>query len=153
MPEQPEVNIKQLLVESHLLDKTEEVGETMCRLRWGSAMVLAGIVGRKLVAIAPLFRNPPEGKEKAFFRRILELNGTLSGVVSFAIQPDGWIVLQAGRDLQGMDADEFTFTVSTVAKYADDFDDQLYDEFYAGTDVVRHEATAVVESFSSRDKE
>jgi hypothetical protein len=54
----------------------------------------------------------------------------MGGMASFAIQPDGWIVLHAGRALKGIDAGEFANLVAGVGRFADQFDDQLIAEFY-----------------------
>jgi len=55
----------------------------------------------------------------------------MGGMASFAIQPDGWVVLHAGRPLKGIDADEFATLVSGVGRFADEFDDKLIAEFFA----------------------
>jgi hypothetical protein len=55
----------------------------------------------------------------------------MGGMASFAIQPDGWVVLHSGRALRGLDAHEFAVLVSAVGRFADQFDDQLIAEFYA----------------------
>jgi hypothetical protein len=52
-------------------------------------------------------------------------------MASFAIQPDGWVVLHAGRALRGMDPHEFATLVAGVGRFADQFDDLLIAEFYA----------------------
>lgn len=130
MSDQPKVNLKALLEEADLLDKAVKLEDTLYELRWGSALVIVGIKGPAMVAIAPMFNKLPDGAELAFLHRLLELNATLGGMAGFAIQPDGWIVLHGGRDVKGMDADEFALVVSTVARHADQFDDQLYDEFF-----------------------
>ena len=85
-----------------------------------------------MVAIAPLFRNVPMGKELAFFKKLLEHNAFMGGIASFALQPDGWVVLHAGRALKGIDGNEFATLVAGVGRFADDFDDKLIAEFYAG---------------------
>ena len=101
------------------------------RLQWGSAFVIAGISGSAVVAIAPLFRSVPHGKELAFFKKLLEHNAHMGGMASFALQADGWVVLHAGRALKGIDAHEFATMVAGVGRFADQFDDQLIEEFYA----------------------
>jgi hypothetical protein len=55
----------------------------------------------------------------------------MGGMASFAIQPDGWVVLHSGRALKGLDAHEFAVLVSAVGRFADQFDDQLIGEFFA----------------------
>jgi hypothetical protein len=55
----------------------------------------------------------------------------MGGMASFAIQPDGWVILHAGRALRGLDSAEFAALVSGVGRFADQFDDELIKEFYA----------------------
>ena len=100
-------------------------------MQWGSAFVLVGVSGSAIVAIAPLFRTPPTDKEPAFYRKLLEHNAYMGGMASFAIQPDGWVILHAGRAISGMDAQEFATMVAGVGRFADQFDDPLIAEFYA----------------------
>jgi hypothetical protein len=121
-----------LLAESGLADKAEKLDDRLVRLQWGSAFVIAGISGAAVVAIAPLFKQLPAGKELAFFRKLLEHNAHMGGMASFAIQPDGWVVLHAGRALKGLDGHELATMIAAVGKFADQFDDQLIEEFYAG---------------------
>ena len=129
------MNLAQLLEQSGLLGdenvKAKKVDDSMHHLQWGSANIVIGVTEHALVVISPMFHELPAGKEAAFLHRLLQANSVLGGMASFAIQPDGWVVLQSGRDLVGMDADEFAFVVRTVATAADEFDDLLYDEFYA----------------------
>ena len=120
-----------LLEGSGLADKADRIDDTMYRLQWGSAFVIVGVSGTAIVAIAPLFQNLPAGREAEFYRKLLEHNAYMGGMASFAIQPDGWVVLHAGRALKGLDAHEFAVLVSSVGRFADQFDDQLIAEFYA----------------------
>jgi hypothetical protein len=119
-----------LLSGSGLADKAVRIDDNLIRLQWGSAFVIAGISGTAVVAIAPLFRALPRGKEPAFCRKLLEHNAYMGGMASFAIQGDGWVVLHAARVLKGIDADEFETMVAAVGRFADQFDDQLIAEFY-----------------------
>jgi hypothetical protein len=119
-----------LMASSGLADKAVHIDENLVRLQWGSAFVIVGISGAAVVAIAPLFRAVPRGKELAFYRKLLEHNAYMGGIASFAIQSDGWVVLHAGRPLKGMDGQEFSTLVAGVGRYADQFDDQLIAEFY-----------------------
>ena len=120
-----------LLAGSGLADKAVRLDEHLVRLQWGSAFVIAGISGSAVVAVAPLFRAVPATKELAFYKKILEHNAYMGGMAAFAIQPDGWVVLQAGRALKGIDAQEFATLVAGVGRFADQFDDTLIAEFYA----------------------
>ncbi len=126
----PPIDLSKLLAECELDGKTERISDSMVRLRWGSAMVIVGIAGAAIVVIAPLFPRLPEGKEEAFCRRLLELGGTMGGIASFAIQADGWVVLHAGRGTRGLDANELAVMIGSVGRFADQYDDELYDAFY-----------------------
>jgi hypothetical protein len=123
-------NLEALLAEAGLGDKASRVHDNLWRMQWGSAFVIVAISGSAIVAIAPLFRAVPVGKELAFYRKLLEHNAHMGGMASFAIQPDGWVVLHAGRAVKGLDGGELATMVSAVGKFADDFDDKLIAEFY-----------------------
>jgi hypothetical protein len=124
--------LDELLSGCGLTDRAEKIDEHMVRLQYGSAFVIVGTSGSAIVAIAPMFRNLPPGKELAFFQRLLEHNAYMGGMASFALQPDGWVVLHAGRPIKGIDANEFATLVAGVGRFADQFDDKLIAEFYAG---------------------
>ena len=119
-----------LMAAGELADKAVRIDDNLMRLQWGSAFVIVGISGAAVVAIAPLFRAVPRGKELAFYRRLLEHNAHMGGIASFAIQSDGWVVLHAGRPIKGMDGQELATMVAGVGRFADQFDDQLIAEFY-----------------------
>ena len=123
--------LDELLTGSGLAEKAVKIDEHLVRLQWGSAFVIAGISGSAVVAIAPLFRSVPPGKELAFFTKLLEHNAYMGGIASFALQPDGWIVLHAGRALKGIDSTEFATLIAGVGRFADQFDDELVAQFYA----------------------
>lgn len=123
-------SLEQLLQESGLAEKAQAVEANLVRLQWGSAFVIVGISGSAIVAIAPLFREVPADKVDAFYRKLLEHNAYMGGMASFAIQPDGWVILHAGRALKGIDALEFANMVAGVGRFADQFDDELIHEFY-----------------------
>lgn len=123
-------SLEQLLQESGLADKAQAVEANLVRLQWGSAFVIVGVSGSAIVAIAPLFREVPHDKLTAFYRKLLEHNAYMGGMASFAIQPDGWVILHSGRALKGIDAMEFANMVAGVGRFADQFDDQLIHEFY-----------------------
>lgn len=120
-----------LLADSGLADKAVKVDEHLVRFQWGSAFVIAGISGSAVIAIAPMFRSMPSGREAEFMKKLLEHNAYMGGIASFALQPDGWVVLHAGRAMKGIDAGEFATLVAGVGRFADQFDDQLVAEFYA----------------------
>jgi hypothetical protein len=122
----------QLLAEAGLAEKAEKLDDRLVRLQWGSAFVISGISGSAVVAIAPMFKTLPAGREAAFFQKLLEHNAHMGGIASFALQPDGWVVLHAGRALKGLDAQELATMIAAVGKFADQYDDQLIEEFFAG---------------------
>jgi hypothetical protein len=124
-------DIHALLAEAGLADKVARIDDRLARLQWGSAFVIVGISGAALVAIAPLFRSVPHDNQPAFYRKLLEHNALMGGMASFAIQPDGWVVLHAGRAVKGLDAPELATMIAAVGRFADQFDDQLIAEFYA----------------------
>lgn len=124
-------SIESLLTEAGLRDKAEPHGEGLFRMQWGSAIVMVGAAGSAVVAIAPLFKAPPADRREAFFHKLLEHNAFMGGMAAFAIQPDGWVVLHAGRSRKGLDAHELATLVSGVGRFADEFDDQLIAEFFA----------------------
>src|SRR3954451_24504135 len=105
-----------LLKAAHLSERAVWVSENLVRMQWGSAFVLVGVSGQAIVAIAPLFRASPTGKELPFYRKLLQHNAYMGGMAAFAIQPDGWIVLHAGRALKGLDGDELSTMVAGVGK-------------------------------------
>lgn len=122
--------LESLLNDSGLADKAQRIEANLVRLQWGSAFVIVGVSGSAIVAIAPLFREVPNQKVTAFYKKLLEHNAYMGGMASFAIQPDGWVILHAGRALKGIDAQEFAAMVAGVGRFADQFDDQLIGEFY-----------------------
>lgn len=124
-------SLEDLLTEAGLRAKAEPMDNGLYRMQWGSAIVLVGVAGQAIVAIAPLFRNPPAANTETFYRRLLEHNAFMGGMAAFAVQPDGWVVLHAGRSRKGMDAHELAVMVSGVGRFADDFDDKLISEFFA----------------------
>ncbi len=141
-----------LLKGSGLADKAVRIDPNLVRLQWGSAFVIAGVSGSAVVAIAPLFRALPAGKELAFMTKLLAHNAYMGGIASFALQPDGWIVLHAGRSLKGIDANEFATLVAGVGRFADQFDDQLIAEFYTASGTVSaHASTANSGEFPATD--
>jgi hypothetical protein len=103
------------------------------------------VSGSAIVAIAPLFRDLPKDRVNEFYRKLLEHNAYMGGMASFALQPDGWTVLQAGRALRGIDPQEFAVLVSGVGRFADQFDDLLIGEFFAEARA-ESDATAVIEA-------
>ncbi len=125
-----EEQLKASLEASGLLSAAEEVGDGMFRLSWGMTTVVCAARGSAVVAMAPMFDKLPKKKVDGFCRHILELNAEMGGTASFAIQSDGSVVLQSGRGLEGLDPEELELLLSTVGKFADDYNDALDKEFY-----------------------
>jgi hypothetical protein len=132
--------LESLLKDSNLAEKATEVDKNLVRLQWGSAHVLVGVSGAAIVAIAPLFRHPPVEKTNLFLKKLLEHNAYMGGMASFAIQPDGWVILHAGRAVKGMDSNEFATMVAGVGRFADQFDDKLIAEFYVDAPEMTNQA-------------
>ena len=130
-----------LLATSGLAEKAVRIDDHLVRLQWGSAFVIVGVSGSAIVAIAPLFRDLPKDRVNDFYRKLLEHNAYMGGMASFAIQPDGWVILHAGRALKGMDSGEFANMVAGVGRFADQFDDQLIHEFYVDQPEATNQAT------------
>ena len=122
--------LESLLQESGLADKAQVLEQNLVRLQWGSAFVIVGVSGSAVVAISPLFREVPRDKTTDFYKKLLEHNAYMGGMAAFAIQPDGWVILHAGRALKGIDGNEFANLVAGVGRFADQFDDTLIKEFY-----------------------
>src|SRR5215468_2492795 len=97
-----------LMTASGLADKAVRIDDNLVRLQWGSAFVIVGISGAAVVAISPLFRAVPRGKELAFYRKLLEHNPYMRSIAALAIQNDGWVVPHAGRPPKGMDSQYFS---------------------------------------------
>ena len=134
-------SLEKLLQDSGLAEKAQVLEANLIRLQWGSAFVIVGVSGSAIVAIAPLFRDLPKDRVNEFYRKLLEHNAYMGGMASFAIQPDGWVILHAGRALKGMDATEFANMVAGVGRFADQFDDQLIHEFYVDHPEATNQAT------------
>ena len=134
-------SLEKLLQDSGLADKAQVLEPNLVRFQWGSAFVIVGVSGSAIVAIAPLFRELPKERVTDFYRKLLEHNAYMGGMASFAIQPDGWVILHAGRALKGMDSNEFASMVAGVGRFADQFDDQLIGEFYVDQPEATNQAT------------
>ena len=123
--------VKTLLAQCRLLDMADRVSDSTYSIRWGSVTIITGSSGGGVVVVAPMFDAPPKRRREAFCHRLLELNSEMGGTASFAFQRDGAVVLQVGRGIKGVDADEFGIMLGTVARFAQDYTPRLRDEFYA----------------------
>lgn len=126
----PHKALAQLIDEAGLGAAAEKVGESMYRLKWGSATLITGTVGEGIVVIAPMFESPPKQNLEGFYKRLLEINGEMGGTAALSLQPDGAVVLQVGRGIKGLDSHEFGLMLGTVGRFADEYDNRLEDEFY-----------------------
>ena len=126
----PEKVLAKLIEDAGLGDAAEKVGESMYRLKWGSATLITGTAGEGIVVIAPMFEAPPKTNLEAFYKRLLEINSAMGGTATLAVQPDGSIVLQVGRGIKGLDSHEFGLMLGTVGRFADEYDNRLEEEFY-----------------------
>ena len=74
----------------------------------------------------------PRENREVFYRRLLELNGTLFGRASFWVGGDQTVRLVAGRPMEDLDPSELIDLVLWTTEQADHFDDELMDEFGRG---------------------
>ncbi len=122
--------LKTLLEQCRLLEMANQVNENTYSIEWGSVTVVTGSSGGGIVVVAPMFDAPPRRRREAFCHRLLELNSEMGGTAAFAVQPGGAVVLQVGRGLKGINADEFGIMLGTVARFAQDYTSRLRDEFF-----------------------
>jgi hypothetical protein len=97
----------------------------------GSATVGINVVEQKgfILFLAPIMEVPPQNRE-ALYRRLLELNYLATEDGAFAIdQETGRVYLRALRSLEALDFEEFVDMLDTVARVADEYDDQLRAQF------------------------
>ena len=97
----------------------------------GSATVGINVVEEKgfLMFLAPIMDVPQQNKE-ALYRQLLELNYLATEDGAFAIdRQSGRVYLRAMRALDSLDFDEFVDLLDTVARVADEYDDQLRAQF------------------------
>jgi hypothetical protein len=72
----------------------------------------------------------PQANREALYRRLLELNYLATEDGAFAVDREsGRVYLRALRPLEGFDFEEFVDLLDTVARVADEYDDQLRAEF------------------------
>jgi len=124
------MTIEELLEGSGLAEKAVRLDENLVRMQWGSAFVIAGSPAPPSCDRAAVPRGP-EGPGARVLQEAARAQRVHGGMASFALQPDGWVVLHAGRALKGIDSQEFATLVAGVGRFADQFDDQLIAEFYA----------------------
>jgi hypothetical protein len=101
----------------------------------GSAHGTVGIVSNPrdpsvhLLLVTLEIMRVPKGERGPFFRRLLELNGTLLGRANFWIGGDDVVRLHAGRTLEDLDPSELVDVILWTSEQADYFDDVLLEEF------------------------
>jgi len=84
---------------------------------------------REFLQVASPLMRVPQGNEKTFFRRLLELNDVKLGI-KLSIQSGSdqvWALYE--RDLVGIDYTELKTTVLDLEYWADELDDILINEF------------------------
>ncbi len=97
----------------------------------GSATVGINVVEQKgfILFLAPIMEVPDKNKE-ALYRKLLELNYLATEDGAFAIDEEtGKVYLRALRSLEALDFEEFVDMLDTVARVADEYDDQLRAQF------------------------
>ena len=97
----------------------------------GSATVGINVVEQKgfILFLAPIMEVPEKNRE-ALYHRLLELNYLATEDGAFAIdEATGKVYLRALRSLEALDFEEFVDMLDTVARVADEYDDQLRAEF------------------------
>jgi Tir chaperone protein (CesT) family len=99
----------------------------------GSATVGINVVEQKgfILFLAPIMEVPKDVKNReALYKRLLELNYLATEDGAFAIdQETGKVYLRALRSLEALDFEEFVDMLDTVARVADEYDDQLRAQF------------------------
>ncbi len=130
MAETPTDVVARLLNQVGLANVAEKVGDGMYKIKWGSATLITGAAGNGIVAIAPMFSQPPPARREEFYRALLEINAAIGGTAAFAVHKDGTVALQLGRGVEGLDANEFALMLGAVGKFADQYDDILKAEYY-----------------------
>jgi hypothetical protein len=123
--------VARLLAQVGLANVAEKVGDGMYKIKWGSATLITGAAGNGIVAIAPMFAQPPGAKREEFYRRLLEINATIGGTAAFALHKDGTVALQLGRGIDGLDANEFALMLGAGGQLADPYHDNLKSEIKA----------------------
>ena len=71
----------------------------------------------------------PLSEELSFYRRLLEINSTLSGRSSFSVDQENIVWLNAGRKVLDLSATELHELIDHTSKAADYYDDLLLDSF------------------------
>ena len=97
----------------------------------GSATVGINVVEQKgfILFLAPIMEVPEKNRE-ALYRKLLELNYLATEDGAFAIdEATGKVYLRALRSLEALDFEEFVDMLDTVARVADEYDDQLRAQF------------------------
>lgn len=100
------------------------------RFQWGTATIEIYISVHDqyqyFQVLAPIITLPTSNL-LPFYRRMLELNLQLTNA-SFGVYQD-IVFIFSERQLQGLDQNEAEFLITMVAQYADQFDDDLVNEF------------------------
>ncbi len=97
----------------------------------GSATVGINVIEQKgfILFLAPIM-DVPEKRREELYRQLLELNHLATEDGAFAIdRTTNRIYLRALRSLEALDFEEFVDMLDTVARIADEYDDQLKAHF------------------------
>jgi hypothetical protein len=110
-------------------------GETTAyALKRGSARVIVAVHGSTaddgtLRVVAPVVQVPADaGRHAAFFRRLLELNGSEVRGAAFGLFGGDAVVI-VERGVRDLDASEVEAAIRNVGRIADKWDDALATEF------------------------
>ena len=130
-----EETIEALGVEPTQARLSAEGGQRRWSLQRGSAAILIALAppaaasrDGSIRVIARVVRLPSDDRQLAFFRRLLELNGSELSGVAFGIH-GGEVVLIAERSVRDLDASEVDSMVRTIGRAADQYDDVLAKEY------------------------
>jgi hypothetical protein len=96
--------------------------------KFGSARVTIQVVPGEELRVSSPFLNLPRKGTQAALRRILELNLTSTGGARFALD-GGQLFVVWSRPLEGLDYEEFTAGLGSVARTSDDYDEALRKEW------------------------
>lgn len=97
----------------------------------GSATVGINVIEKHgiLLLLSRIMTVPKENRSE-FFKKLLELNYTVSSNAAFALDSQtDTIYLRAARSIAGLDYEEFEELLHSVATVADEWDDRLKSQF------------------------
>ena len=127
------------MVDAYVARYAEHAGKDIARLdgtgytqvKRGSAHIGINVLEDNgvLMLLAPIMEVPAEGRER-FYRKLLELSFLATSDAAFGIDGKKDLVyVRALRRLSALDYEEFEDLLETVSSVADDWDDELKQEF------------------------